>query len=173
MRVCTGTNDCRRVRCRSRGRVRVRVRVRVRARCRGGGRYAAAGGLRHLLHGLTSVGVVAASSSNAVDLEAYRRSVADLQAKFEAATTASTAARAEVQRLEARLAGLKKEQRRLERCKAVAKEESKVNELVWEINELVEEVDEISGAHAHASAALQEATNTVSLCKQDCLRSQP
>ena len=104
---------------------------------------------RHLLHGLTP-------------LARYRRSVADLQAKFEAATTASTAARAEVQRLEARLAGLKKEQRRLERCKAVAKEESKVNELVWEINELVEEIDEVSRALAHASVALQEATTKVS-----------
>ena len=49
VRVCTGTNDCRRVNA-SRGR----------GRGRGSGRYAAVGGLRHLLRGLTVVGVAAA-----------------------------------------------------------------------------------------------------------------
>ena len=81
---------------------------------------------------------------------------------MEKANTARTAARAEGQRLAAQLAGLKKEQRRLERCKAEATEEPEVNGLVWKINELVEEINQISETHANASAALQEADNRVS-----------
>ena len=60
MRVCTGTNDCSRVRVRGRGRGRGRARARGRGRGRDSDRYAAVCGLRHLLHGLTVVGVAAA-----------------------------------------------------------------------------------------------------------------
>ena len=74
VRVCTGTNDCRRVnasRGRGRGRGSGRSSGRARARTRSSGRYAAVGGLRHLLHELTVVGVAAARYANLQAREAH------------------------------------------------------------------------------------------------------
>ena len=71
VRGCNCTNDCRRVR------VRVRVTCRVSASrvSRGRCRYAAVCGLRHLLHGLSNVGVAAA---HLADLQAREAHLFDL-----------------------------------------------------------------------------------------------
>ena len=109
-RVCTGTNDCRRVRVRVRGtssvsvsRGRGRGRGRGSGSGRGSGRYAAVCGLRHLLRGLTVVGVAAARYA---ELEAQEARLRDeyqrLQAALGSAKNAMAAARTTLRELRAR-----------------------------------------------------------------------
>ena len=109
-RVCTGTNDCRRVRVRVRGtssvsvsRGRGRGRGRGSGSGRGSGRYAAVCGLRHLRRGLTVVGVAAARYAK---LEAQEARLRDeyprLQAALESAKNAMAAARTTLRELRAR-----------------------------------------------------------------------
>ena len=119
VRVCTGTNDCRRVRVRVRGtssvsvsRGRGRGRSRGRGRGRGRGRYAAVCGLRHLLRGLTVVGVAAAryAELRAQELRAQEARLRDeyprLQAALESAKKAKATARTTLRQLRARLHAL-------------------------------------------------------------------
>ena len=107
MRVCTGTNDCSRVRVRGRGRGRGRARARGRGRGRGSDMYAAVCGLRHLLHGLTVFGVAAA---HLADLQAREAHLFDeylkLQAALERAKNAMATARTTLAQLRAQLNAL-------------------------------------------------------------------
>ena len=119
VRVCIGTNDCRRVRLRVRGtssicvsRARGRGRSRGRGRGRGRGRYAAVCGLRHLLRGLTVVGVAAPryAELRAQELRAQEARLRDeyprLQAALESAKKAKATARTTLRELRARLHAL-------------------------------------------------------------------
>ena len=106
--VCTGTNDCRRVRfrvsCRGTARGRGRNKNRVRVRVRGRSRYEAVGGLRRLLHGVASAGVAAAYNADLQALQAeYQRESKALTAKLADEQEAKAKALTMLEQLQAQL----------------------------------------------------------------------